>query len=102
MGRFLVDQQLPYALARHLTRLGHDALHIKDYPGGSTLPDIDIARIADAEHRFVVTKDVDFRVSHLLGKGPARPGSCTSLAETSRPTICSRSSTVTTQPCRPR
>jgi hypothetical protein len=37
--RFLVDQQLPRALAIHLTSLGHDATHIKDYPGGVIIHD---------------------------------------------------------------
>lgn len=43
-----------------------------DYAGGSTLPDSEVARIADAENRFVVTKDDDFRISHLLMRHPAR------------------------------
>ncbi|MFT3875347.1 MAG: DUF5615 family PIN-like protein [Propioniciclava sp.] len=72
MGSFLVDQQLPYALAHHLVSRGHDAKHVKDYPGGTTLPDAQIANIADAEQRIVVTKDEDFRVSHLLSGRPAR------------------------------
>ncbi|AXE37943.1 DUF5615 family PIN-like protein [Acidipropionibacterium virtanenii] len=72
MARFLVDQQLPGALAHHLRTLGHDAKHVKDYPGGSTLPDNEIARIADAEERIVVTKDDDFRASHILSRRPAR------------------------------
>ena len=46
MTAFLVDQQLPYALTRHLNRLGHDAKHIKDYPDGTTLDDSQIAAIA--------------------------------------------------------
>jgi predicted nuclease of predicted toxin-antitoxin system len=69
---FLVDQQLPKALAAYLTEHGHDARHIKDYPGGATLPDTAVSRIADGEDRFVVTKDDDFRLSHLLHHTPAR------------------------------
>ncbi len=72
MTSFLVDQQLPTALARFLTQRGHDARHIKEYDGGTTMPDSDIARLADTEGRFVVTKDDDFRISHLLGKPPTR------------------------------
>lgn len=72
MTRFLVDQQLPHALATHLTSLGHDATHLKDYPSGTRLDDAKVAQIADAEGRIVVTKDDDFRVSHLLNKRPAR------------------------------
>lgn len=72
MTAFLVDQQLPKALATYLTEHGQDARHIKDYPGGTTMPDLDITRLADSEDRFVVTKDDDFRISHLLGRSPAR------------------------------
>lgn len=72
MARFLVDQQLPHALAHHLTDLGHDAQHIKEYPDGPTMPDHTVAEIADREGRAVVTKDKDFRVSHLLENRPAR------------------------------
>lgn len=70
MAGFLIDQQLPHALAVHLTSRGYDATHIKDYPSGRTLEDADVARIADVEGRIVVTKDDDFRVSHLLNRGP--------------------------------
>jgi predicted nuclease of predicted toxin-antitoxin system len=68
----LVDQQLPKALATFLAERGHDARHIKEYDGGTTMPDPDIASLADSQDRFVVTKDDDFRISHLLGKPPAR------------------------------
>ena len=72
MTRFLVDQQLPRALATHLKSLGHDATHIRDYPGGATLEDAAVTRIADTEERIVVTKDDDFRVTHLLQHAPQR------------------------------
>ena len=72
MTSFLVDQQLPKALATFLAERGHDARHIKEYDGRTTMPDPDIGRLADSEDRFVVTKDDDFRISHLLGKPPAR------------------------------
>lgn len=64
MTSFLVDQQLPKALATFLSERGHDARHIKEYDGGTTMPDSDIARLADSEDRFVVTKDDDFRIAH--------------------------------------
>lgn len=72
MAGLLIDQQLPQALAAHLATRGHDAKHVKEYPSGSTLPDAEIAKIADAEGRIVVTKDEDFRISHLLYRHPAR------------------------------
>lgn len=52
--------------------LGHDSKHVKEYAGGPTMDDAQIARIADGEGRVVVTKDDDFRISHLLKGTPAR------------------------------
>ena len=72
MTEFLVDQQLPRALPVHLSKLGHDARRIKDYPGGETLPDNEVTRIADVERRVVITNDDDVRISHLLHRRPAR------------------------------
>lgn len=45
---------------------------MKQYPGGATLRDPEIAAIADHERRIVVTKDDDFRVLHLTRQQPAR------------------------------
>ena len=72
MSALLIDQQLPQALATHLAAHGHDAVHVKEYPGVVTLPDSEIAAIADAEGRAVITKDEDFRISHLLNGRPDR------------------------------
>lgn len=72
MTEFLIDQQLPARLAEHLRNRGHDARHVKQYPGGTTLSDPQIAAIADREGRVVVTKDDDFRVLHLTRGQPAR------------------------------
>lgn len=72
MSAFLIDQQLPSRLAVHLSSHGHDARHVKQYPRGTVLADIEIAAIADRENRIVVTKDDDFRVLHLTRRQPAR------------------------------
>ncbi|HET8929760.1 MAG TPA: DUF5615 family PIN-like protein [Acidimicrobiales bacterium] len=72
MTAFLVDQLLPEALATFLTERGHDARHIKSYDGGTTMPDPDIAHLADTEGRCMVTKDDDFRIALRPGKSPAR------------------------------
>jgi len=70
--KFLVDAQLPARLARHLSDAGHDARHTSDLPGGNASTDAEIAVAADAEDRVVVTKDRDFRDSHLLRSSPRR------------------------------
>jgi predicted nuclease of predicted toxin-antitoxin system len=68
--RFLVDAQLPARLARFLGEVGHDALHTSDLPDRNRSTDAQIAERADRDGRVVVTKDRDFRDSHLLTRSP--------------------------------
>lgn len=68
--KFLIDAQLPATLAHVLQSGGHDAIHVSALPAGNRTPDPEIARVADAEGRVVVTKDRDFRESHLLARTP--------------------------------
>lgn len=68
--RFIVDAQLPRALADHLLASGHDAIHVKQLPEAGRTTDAEISAFADAESRVVVTKDADFHESHLLRGTP--------------------------------
>lgn len=70
--RFLVDAQLPPRLVRLLSSSGHDALHTSDLSDGNRTTDTRIAERADADDRVVVTKNRDFRDSHLLTSSPQR------------------------------
>ncbi|MDQ4055675.1 MAG: DUF5615 family PIN-like protein [Actinomycetota bacterium] len=70
--KFLVDAQLPRRLARELNGWGHDAIHTLDLPDRNTTKDSEINRVADGEARVVITKDSDFRESHLLRGTPRR------------------------------
>jgi predicted nuclease of predicted toxin-antitoxin system len=70
--KFLVDAQLPVRLARLLSAAGHDSIHTSGLPDGNRSTDQQIAEIADSEDRVVVTKDRDFRDSHLLAGSPRR------------------------------
>lgn len=70
--KFLVDAQLPRRLAKELTAVGHDAIHTLDLPHGNKTTDDDVTLVADREGRIVVTKDEDFRNSHLLRGTPRR------------------------------
>jgi Domain of unknown function (DUF5615) len=58
--RFLIDEMFSPAVARTLTELGHDALHVRDLGlGGRT--DDEVLDRATAEDRVVVTENaVDF------------------------------------------
>ncbi len=57
--KYLVDHQLPVALARWLAAQGSDAAHVLDL-GLEKASDADIWSRALAENRIVVSKDEDF------------------------------------------
>ncbi len=70
--KFLIDAQLPARLALRLSEAGHNCIHTLDLPDGNRSTDREIADLADREDRVVVTKDRDFRDSHLLAGSPRR------------------------------
>lgn len=70
--KFLIDAQLPARVARQLNDAGHDALHTTQLVEGNRTTDDAIAWIADEQDRVVVSKDRDFRDSHLLRGSPRR------------------------------
>ncbi len=57
--KFIVDNQLPAALARWLVARGADAVHVLDL-ALDIAPDTDIWSRAAAKGRVVVSKDEDF------------------------------------------
>lgn len=61
---FLVDAQLPPALARFLVEHGHEAAHVQDL-GMSDASDTVIWEWAAREDRVLITKDEDFSLRHL-------------------------------------
>ena len=68
--RFLVDAQLPPALARQIEALGHSADHVF-YCGLATASDDAIRSYAAKIRAAIVTKDEDFAVRRVLQEGPA-------------------------------
>jgi predicted nuclease of predicted toxin-antitoxin system len=58
--RFLLDMNLPPAMAERLQPEGHDAVHIRAL-GFVHLPDRDVFTRAAEDGRIVVTFDLDFR-----------------------------------------
>ena len=68
--RFLVDAQLPPALARKLNSLGHLAEHVADR-GLATAADTAIRQYAASVGAVIITKDEDFAVHRLLREGPS-------------------------------
>jgi hypothetical protein len=57
--RFLVDTQLPRALASRLRESGHEAGHVLELAMGQS-PDNDLWRYAAARQETIVSKDEDF------------------------------------------
>jgi predicted nuclease of predicted toxin-antitoxin system len=70
--KFLVDTQLPSRLCGALGELGHDAVHASQLARGNRSTDAEVTEAADAEDRVLVSKDRDFRDSHLLRGQPRR------------------------------
>lgn len=70
--KFLVDAQLPVALAEELRALGHDVRHTWELPRKNETPDSEVSRLADLESRIVVSKDSDFVVGHLIVGSPGK------------------------------
>lgn len=68
--RFLVDAQLPPALARWIASHGHWAEHVADC-GLVSAPDGAIRAYAANTDAVIVTKDEDFVIHRLLSGGPA-------------------------------
>jgi predicted nuclease of predicted toxin-antitoxin system len=68
--RFLVDAQLPPALARHIESRGHHAEHVADL-GLDKATDVRIRAKAAESGAVIVTKDEDFAVHHILHQGPS-------------------------------
>jgi predicted nuclease of predicted toxin-antitoxin system len=70
--KFLIDTQLPAKLARVLSAAGHDVVHTSQLPDGNRTTDAALAALADQQGLVMVTKDRDFRDSHLLHHSPQR------------------------------
>jgi predicted nuclease of predicted toxin-antitoxin system len=69
--RFLVDAQLPRALARWLTAKGHEAEHVDDCGLGQASDEV-IWERATSVRAVIVTKDADFaQRKALIGYGPS-------------------------------
>lgn len=62
--RLLIDQMFPHATCRQLAARGHDAVHVRDR-GVDARPDPEVAAVARAEGRALVTENVkDFAGEH--------------------------------------
>ncbi len=67
--RFLVDAQLPIALARMLQQHGHESFHVDDLNMMQT-SDRDIYAWAKQNQSVIITKDEDFVILHNADNNP--------------------------------
>lgn len=69
--RFIVDANLPLALARQLVAEGFDCLHVADL-GSVARPDPEIWRLAETQSRTIISRDGDFATFSIVRpSGPA-------------------------------
>ncbi len=70
--KVIIDAQLPARAAGWFVAAGCDAVHTLDLPLANRTPDDDVIALADADGRWVVSKDDDFVNSHLLHGRPVK------------------------------
>lgn len=68
--KFLVDAQLPKAVAFFLRGRDFDAIHTLDLPRKNVTDDLEINQISLAEQRIVISKDSDFYDSYSARQEP--------------------------------
>lgn len=67
MAKFLIDAQLPPALAMRMAEHGHEAVHVNDIGLGAASDNM-IAKEVINRKAILVTKDEDFIVQSNLGR----------------------------------
>ncbi len=72
MMRFLCDVHISKKLSRRLEQLGYVSLHVNDILDSWFTQDGKIAEYCDQEDLTVITKDQDFRNSHLVKRTPKK------------------------------
>lgn len=70
--KVLCDVHISYKVVRFFESNGHEAVHINDILEGYYTKDSEISRYADENGFTVMTKDADFKNSHLLENSPSR------------------------------
>jgi predicted nuclease of predicted toxin-antitoxin system len=70
--KWLVDAQLPLALAVAIRMTGRDVRHTLDLPLANETSDDLLRDLTEREERIIITKDRGFRASHVLTGNPER------------------------------
>ena len=86
--RFLLDMPLSPKLAAWLTANGHDAIHARQV-GLSQAADREVLQHASAEHRIIVTADLDFPAFWLCCHSVELASCCSEGVSIRRPSVLS-------------
>jgi predicted nuclease of predicted toxin-antitoxin system len=70
--KFLCDVHIPYKLVSLLQTKGYDAIHVNNLPEKWYTTDSAICDFADKNGYVVITKDNDFKNSHLINNTPKK------------------------------
>ncbi len=68
--KFLIDAQLPKALAAFFRERGFDSVHTLELPNKNVTDDLEINSISLSEQRIVISKDSDFYDSYSAKQEP--------------------------------
>ncbi|GAB3968196.1 hypothetical protein GCM10028806_11690 [Spirosoma terrae] len=68
--KFLIDAQLPKALAVFMREKGIDAVHTLELPNRNATKDSEIRMLSMANERIVISKDADFYDSYTAKQEP--------------------------------
>ncbi|MBI5913940.1 MAG: DUF5615 family PIN-like protein [Bacteroidetes bacterium] len=68
--KFLVDEQLPWALVKWLASQGYDGIHATSLGKNIRITDREICKESIQQQRAVISKDIDFLNSFLIKKEP--------------------------------
>ncbi len=70
--KFLCDVHISIKFVKFLNSVGFESVHINDILDGCYSKDKDICHYADQHDYVVITKDADFKNSHLIQGSPKK------------------------------
>jgi len=70
--KVLCDVHIAYRIVKFFESKGHEAVHVNNILDGYHTKDSEISRYANENGFTVMTKDADFKNSHLLKNSPGR------------------------------
>jgi predicted nuclease of predicted toxin-antitoxin system len=70
--KFLCDVYISYRVIDFLKGRGFESIHVNSFSKKWETPDSEICRYCDENNFILITKDSDFRDTHLLKKSPAK------------------------------